>query len=206
MAAAAALANLARPVLNVPMAPFFIRIIAGLWVAWLISWHLAMLWRDKPTVKAPRGEYRWQFAIIVVGLWMMYGLFPKVQPVLWTVTPALGWSMVTLTAAGIAFAWWARIHLGKLWSGGVERMADHRVVDTGPYRLVRHPIYTGLIAGAVALAAIQAKPWAIAGAALFAIGFILKARVEERFLEKELGGYEAYRRRVSMIVPLPKFA
>jgi protein-S-isoprenylcysteine O-methyltransferase Ste14 len=193
-------------VLNLRMAPFFIRIIAGLWVAWLISWHVAMLWRDKPTVKAPRGEYRWQFAMIVIGLWMMYGLFPKVQPVLWTVTAALGWSMVALTAAGIAFAWWARIHLGKLWSGGVERMADHRVVDSGPYRFVRHPIYTGLIAGAGALAAIQAKPWAIAGAGLFALGFVLKAKVEERFLERELGGYEAYRRRVSMILPLPKFS
>jgi protein-S-isoprenylcysteine O-methyltransferase Ste14 len=137
---------------------------------------------------------------------MMYGLFPKVQPVLWSVTPALGWAMVGLTAAGIAFAWWARIALGKLWSGGVERMADHRVVESGPYRWVRHPIYTGLIAGAVALAVIQAKPWAMAGAVLFSLGFILKARVEERFLEREIGGYEDYRRRVSMILPLPKFS
>jgi protein-S-isoprenylcysteine O-methyltransferase Ste14 len=136
----------------------------------------------------------------------MYGLFPRLQPVLWTVGPALGWAMVALTAAGIALAWWARIHLGKLWSGGVERMADHRVVDTGPYALVRHPIYTGLIAGAVALAVLQAKPWALAGAALFSLGFVLKAKVEERFLEREIGGYEAYRRRVSMIVPLPRFS
>jgi protein-S-isoprenylcysteine O-methyltransferase Ste14 len=120
------------------------------------------------------------------------------------VTPALGWSMVALTGAGIALAWRARIHLGRLWSGGIERMADHRVVDSGPYALVRHPIYTGLIMGAVALAGLQAKPWAIAGAALFTLGWALKARVEERFLEKEIGGYEDYRRRVSMIVPLPK--
>ena len=206
MAAARALANRGDPVLKSRMAVFFIRIIAGLWVAWMISWHLAMFWRDEPTVKAPRREYRWQFAMIVVGLWLMYGPFPKVQPVLWSVTPALGWSMVALTAAGIAFAWWARIHLGRLWSGGVERMADHRVVDSGPYRLVRHPIYTGLIAGAVALAAVQAQPWAIAGAALFSLGFVLKARVEERFLEKEVGGSDAYRRRVSMILPLPKLS
>ena len=87
---------------------------------------------------------------------------------------------------------------------GLDSLAGHRVVDTGPYALVRHPIYTGLIAGAVALALLQAKPWPILGAALFALGFTLKARVEERFLEREIGGYEAYRRRVSMIVPLPK--
>jgi len=202
MAAAAALANLARPVLNVPMAPFFIRIIAGLWVAWLISWHLAMLWRDKPTVKAPRGEYRWQFAMIVVGLWMMYGLFPKVQPVLWTVTPALGWSMVTLTAAGIAFAWWARIHLGKLWSGGVERMADHRVVDTGPYRLVRHPIYTGLLLALVGTALAIAEWRAILAVAFALVSFVRKLRVEERWMREQFGeSYRAYCQRTDALVP-----
>ena len=58
----------------------------------------------------------------------------------------------------------------------------------------------------MALAAVQAQPWAIAGAALFSLGFVLKARVEERFLEKEVGGYDAYRRRVSMILPLPKLS
>jgi protein-S-isoprenylcysteine O-methyltransferase Ste14 len=54
------------------------------------------------------------------------------------------------------------------------------------------------------MAGLQAKPWAIAGAALFSLGFALKARVEERFLEQEIGGYEAYRARVPMIVPFPR--
>jgi protein-S-isoprenylcysteine O-methyltransferase Ste14 len=66
---------------------------------------------------------------------------------------------------------------------------------------VRHPIYTGLIAAAAAMAAIRATPWALIGLALFALGFVLKAKVEERFLESELGGYEGYRARVPMIVP-----
>jgi protein-S-isoprenylcysteine O-methyltransferase Ste14 len=64
------------------------------------------------------------------------------------------------------------------------------VVDTGPYALVRHPIYTGLIMGAVAMAGLQARPWPILGAILFSLGFALKARVEERFLEQEIGGYQ----------------
>jgi protein-S-isoprenylcysteine O-methyltransferase Ste14 len=188
------------------MPSFFVMVVAFLWLGWFLSWHVAMLWRDKPTVKAPRGEYRLYFAMIAVGLVLLYGVYPARQPMLWRVTPLLGWSMVALTAAGIAFAWWARIALGRLWSGGIERMADHRVVDTGPYALVRHPIYTGLIAGAAALGVLQAKPWALAGAALFALGFILKARVEERFLEKEIGGYEDYRLRVPMILPLPRLS
>jgi protein-S-isoprenylcysteine O-methyltransferase Ste14 len=188
------------------MARFYILVAASLWLAWLVSWQFAALWRDKPTVQAPRSDYRPHFVMISVGMVLMYGVVPARQPLLWSVGPVLGWSMVGLTAAGIAFAWWARIALGRLWSGGIERMAEHRVVETGPYAFVRHPIYTGLIAGAVAMAGLQAKPWPILGAALFSLGFVLKARVEERFLEQELGGYDDYRRRVSMIVPLPKFS
>ncbi|MGZ3195630.1 MAG: methyltransferase family protein [Croceibacterium sp.] len=194
------------PTYNLGMFPFYVQVAAFLWLGWLVSWQVAALWRDKPTVQAPRGDYRLHFVMISLGLILMYGVIPKRQPLLWHVGPALGWSMIALTAAGIAFAWWARIALGKLWSSGIERMAEHRVVETGPYAFVRHPIYTGLIAGAVAMAALQAKPWAIVGAALFSLGFVLKARVEERFLERELGGYDDYRRRVSMIVPLPKFS
>ena len=188
------------------MLPIYIQVSAFPWLAWLVSWQVAALWRDKPTVQAPRSKYRLLFVMIALGMVLMYGVIPRDQPLLWRVGPALGWSMVALTAAGIAFAWWARIALGRLWSGGIERMAEHRVVDTGPYAFVRHPIYTGLIMGAVAMAGLQAKPWAIVGAGLVSLGFALKAKVEERFLEKEIGGYEAYRRRVSMIVPLPKFS
>nr|WP_207785914.1 isoprenylcysteine carboxylmethyltransferase family protein [Altererythrobacter segetis] len=214
MAAAGALANQREAVLyadDTPpyirgMFPFYVKVAASLWLAWLVSWQLAALWRDKPTAQAPRGDYRVHFLMVATGMVLMYGVVPRFQPLLWHVGPILGWSMIALTAAGIAFAWWARIALGKLWSGGIERMAEHRVVDTGPYALVRHPIYTGLIAGAVAMAGLQGKPWPILGAALFSLGFVLKARVEERFLEKEIGGYEDYRRRVSMIVPLPKFS
>jgi protein-S-isoprenylcysteine O-methyltransferase Ste14 len=184
------------------MLGFYFRVAAALWALWLISWQFAALWRSKPTVRAPRGTYRAQFIVVVLGFFLVFNGIPRLaQPVLWPVGDVLGWSMVGVIVAGILFAWWARIHLGKLWSGGIERMAEHRVVDSGPYAVVRHPIYTGLIAAAFATAAIRATPWALLGAALFSLGFALKARVEERFLENELGGYDAYRGRVRMIVP-----
>jgi protein-S-isoprenylcysteine O-methyltransferase Ste14 len=185
----------------------FMKLEAALWLAWLVSWHIAMLWRDKPTAKAPRRSYRAYFAIVALGFFLVFNYLPRLtQPVLWHVGPVLGWAMIGLTAAGIAFAWWARIHLGKLWSGGIERMANHRVVESGPYALARHPIYTGLIASAAAAAVLRSTPWALLGATLIALGFALKAGVEERFLERELGGYQAYRRRVRMILPFPKFS
>src|SRR5690348_8689338 len=114
MAAAAALANRGgRRALHGQhtsyirrMARFYIVVVAFMWLAWWVSWHLAMLWRDKPTVQAPRSQYRLYFFMIAAGLVLMYGVMPREQPVLWTVGPALGWAMVALTAAGIAFAWW----------------------------------------------------------------------------------------------------
>ena len=179
----------------------FYLIVAGLWVAWVVTWHIAALWRDKPTVKAPRRSYRLHVVIVALGVALTFGTFPRFEHPLWQVTPALGWAMIVLALAGIAFAWWARVHLGRLWSGGIERMETHRVVDSGPYALVRHPIYTGLIAALVAAAVVHGTPLALAGPMLFALGFGLKAKAEERFLDAEIGGYEEYRRRVPMLVP-----
>lgn len=106
------------------------------------------------------------------------------------------------TVASFAFAWWARLHLGSLWSGTITRKAGHRVVDTGPYRLVRHPIYTGIIAASFLLAIELGTPAAFAGAAFMTFGWWVKARTEERFLSRELGSaYDDYRRRTPMLVP-----
>jgi protein-S-isoprenylcysteine O-methyltransferase Ste14 len=174
---------------------------AVLWLAWLISWNVAAFWRAKSSAEAPRNQYRLHFAIAVFGFMLAFGTFSWRVPPLWPVSPALGWAMVGLTAIGLAFTWWARVHMGRLWHGGVSRTPEHRVIDTGPFALVRHPIYTGMMTAVAAVAVLQAQPLALLGAGLFALGFGLKARVEERFLEREIGGYEAYRRRVGMLVP-----
>ena len=83
------------------------------------------------------------------------------------------------------------------------------MVDTGPYAIVRHPIYTGLITSVFATAALKGILIGILGALLMIVGFWIKARLEERFLREQLGPdiYDAYRRRVPMLVPFgPKSA
>ena len=55
------------------------------------------------------------------------------------------YAIPALTAAAFAFAWWARLTMGRLWSGYVSRTADHRIVDNGPFAIVRHPIYSAII-------------------------------------------------------------
>lgn len=178
----------------------FVPLIAGLWLAWIVSWHVAALWRGDKRDEAPRRAYRLHFAIAIAGFFLAFSAWPPMAR-LWPASAVVGWLSVALTAAGFGFAWWARIHLGKLWSGGVVLREEHKVVDSGPYALVRHPIYTGLFMAVIAMALVRATPLSLLGAALFVLGFTLKARVEERFLEAALPGYAAYRRRVGMIVP-----
>ena len=83
------------------------------------------------------------------------------------------------------------------------RKEGHRVIDTGPYGLVRHPIYTGLIAGMLATGIAVGTVTAMLGAVLISLGMWQKARMEEGFLTNELGAeaYGSYCRRVPMIVP-----
>ena len=108
-----------------------------------------------------------------------------------------------LTLAGISFAWWARIHLGRFWSNAITHKEGHRVIETGPYGLVRHPIYTGLIAGMLTTGVAVGTVTAILGAVLISLGMWQKARMEEGFLTAELGAdaYGSYCRRVPMLLP-----
>jgi len=111
--------------------------------------------------------------------------------------------MVLVVVAGIALCCWARLHLGRLWSANVKRLEGHRVVDTGPYRLVRHPIYTGFIVIDLGLAILCGSALAVAGFAMITLGLWIKARLEEQFLSEELGAaaYASYKARTPMLVP-----
>jgi protein-S-isoprenylcysteine O-methyltransferase Ste14 len=173
------------------------------WTAWAISWFLAAIWSRQTTARASFAQEAPYRIITIAGAVLLFGVVDfKNSPLLWPTPDAFLWAMVGLIVAGFLFAWWARLHLGTLWSGTITRKQDHRVVDTGPYAIVRHPIYTGLLLAGFATAAARGRWEAIVGAILFALGCWIKARQEERFLSEELGAqYGAYRKRVRMLVP-----
>ena len=180
----------------------------AIWAVWAVSWLAAGLWSARSVGRAEFRTYGRELGIAFAGFGLLFVGPPAPLHPLWLLPPWLGWAMVGLIGAGFAFAWWARIHLGALWSMAVIRREGHRIVDGGPYALVRHPIYTGVIVAAIGLAVVKATPLAIAGASLIAIGFTLKARVEEAYLSAELGhdAYGAYRRRVPMLIPFVRLS
>jgi protein-S-isoprenylcysteine O-methyltransferase Ste14 len=181
------------------------RAFALIWVGWLISWLVAAFWANRTQKRAVSWETLVYRIAIVAGAVLLTPQASRrlAAAPLWHFGLATYYALAGLTLAGLLFTWWARIHLGRLWSGSITRKEGHRVVDTGPYALVRHPIYTGLIT-AILASAVAAASWpALVGGALVTIGLWLKARIEERFLTAELGAeaYGAYRSRVPMLVP-----
>ncbi len=177
-----------------------------LWAAWWITWIVAAGWSDRAAKKPPLWRQLDYRLLAIVGVILLFGLYRhhrSAEIILWRIPLAAAWIMVAFSAAGFAFTWWARIHLGRLWSSSVGRKADHRVVDTGPYGIVRHPIYTGIIIASTATATMRGTVVSWLGAVIMTLGWYLKARLEEGFLREELGAdaYSAYARRVPMLVP-----
>jgi protein-S-isoprenylcysteine O-methyltransferase Ste14 len=104
----------------------------------------------------------------------------------WQVGNYGAYAIVGVMLLGLALTWWARIELGHLWSSAITYKEKHRLVDTGPYALVRHPIYTGIVIALVATAATEATIVALLGATFITVGLWVKAHAEERFLSAEL--------------------
>lgn len=173
----------------------------------VVSWTAAAVWAGAAVRRLPPREQWPLYAAGIAAMGFMAvasGAWPQMNQRLWDPVEWLDWFFVALCALGIAFCWWARVHLGRLWSGGIVLREGHRVVDTGPYAWVRHPIYSGAFLIVIALAALRARPGAFLFALMVVVFFSCKARLEERLLERELGEeYARYRARVPMLVPRP---
>ncbi len=178
------------------------RAIFAAWILWGISWIIAARFANRTTKRSP-----WLLVVAATAIGIAFLLPDRLEPsdltALWQMPETARWLLFVVALAGFAFAWWARITLGRLWSGTITLKEGHHIVDTGPYALVRHPIYTGLLLSA---AASVVAAGSAAGLIIFAVvvaATTLKAWAEERFLARELGqeAYGAYRRRVPMLMP-----
>ncbi len=184
---------------------FFALLIAGLWIAFALSWLAASSWSSPIEKRVGMwSELAYRLLLLIGGaisLVPAHGYDGKLR--LWWINETQAWVCVGLIALGFLFSWWARIYLGPLWSGQIVTKAEHHVVDTGPYAIVRHPIYTGILLAVFATAAAKGTVLGLAGAAIITLGLWMKAWLEERWLRQELGAdaYDGYRRRVPMLLP-----
>lgn len=181
--------------------------IAGAWLIWLIAWVLAAGWSARVAAHHDLGAESPSRVLTLAAIVMILtSYWPLPFGVLWTTPNGLAWAMFALVAGGLLFTWAARLHLGPLWSSTSAPTEDHRIVDTGPYGVVRHPVYAGLLLAAIATAVERGRLEAIAGALVLIAAVSLRANLEERFLRRDLGdeAYASYRRRVPMLIPFAK--
>jgi protein-S-isoprenylcysteine O-methyltransferase Ste14 len=173
------------------------------WIAWVVYWVI-MAFATKRTVE--RGGffgYRLVAGIIIAGL-IAAGrlLHVSSHSQLWQTTLALGVVTDCIVVAGAAFSVWARVTLGRNWSAEVTFKQDHELIESGPYALARHPIYTGLIVMALGTAINYGR--AIGFGVFVALCGALwwKARQEERIMRRHFpDAYAEYKTRVRAIVP-----
>lgn len=108
---------------------------------------------------------------------------------------------LALFALGLGFAIWARVHIGRNWGTPMSQKDDAELVTSGPYHLVRHPIYSGILLAGVGTAVALDWVWLIA-VVLAGVYFVYSATVEERTLTAQFPEtYPAYRRATKMLVP-----
>src|SRR5262245_61183141 len=114
-----------------------------IWTVWALSWFAAAIWSRQTAARASLVQELPYRIITLIGVVMLFGVVDfRDFPHGWSISESVMWIMVALIIVGFTFAWWARLHLGTLWSGTITRKQDHRIIETGPYALVRHPIYT----------------------------------------------------------------
>lgn len=115
----------------------------------------------------------------------------------------LQWLGVALCVGGVAFSLWSIVTLGRHYDLVLEVHADHELVRSGPFALVRHPVYTGLALHFIGAAVATGNAMFIAGTVLVSFpAFYLRARAEETLLRERFGAeYEDYARHVPMLVP-----
>src|SRR5262245_29467501 len=114
------------------------------WGVWMLSWLVAAGWSARVAKRPMFGAQTLYTLITIVGVILLFNYNDGHH----SLHGVIGWLLFAAVVSGFLFCWWARVHLGSLWSGTVTRKDDHHIVDTGPYGLVRHPIYTGLILSA----------------------------------------------------------
>jgi protein-S-isoprenylcysteine O-methyltransferase Ste14 len=112
------------------------------------------------------------------------------------------WIGVVVLASGLGFTVWARRVLGRNWSGRIAIKQGQQLVRAGPYRWIRHPIYSGGLIAVLGSAVASGTVSGFLGLALACAALGHKVRIEERWLTREFGDqYAQYRRSSWMFLP-----
>jgi protein-S-isoprenylcysteine O-methyltransferase Ste14 len=168
------------------------------WASFWIYWVVAAFSTKRGRVPWSR-ELRIRAVVIVVAI-LLFRVNAFKSGSLHSDPWRAGFGLL-LFALGLGFAIWARLHIGRNWGTPMSQKNEPELVTSGPYRLVRHPIYSGILLAGVGTAVALSWAWLIVPV-LAGIYFVYSAIVEERYLTEQFpDAYPAYRRSSKMLVP-----
>ena len=182
-----------------------IKFISACWIIFLAVWIVASI-STKPSIYRESRAQRLRYSLLLVLSYLLL-VYSRRLPHpfdlrLIRCVDVLAWTGSLLCLGGLAFCIWARISIGRNWSGVVTLKEDHQLVEHGPYRWVRHPIYTGLLMMYLATAIILGHGAGFVGLLLAFASFWIKLNSEEKLMLKQFPDrYPTYRRRVKRIIP-----
>jgi protein-S-isoprenylcysteine O-methyltransferase Ste14 len=189
------------------MVPFIEHWIGALWAVFGILWILAAVTTKRAVQVQSTGSRLLQAVVVFIGLMLIFN-FDRWFVTGWLTTrltpesAAVVLAGVVLTVAGLLFSVWARFVLGRNWSGTVTIKQNHELIQRGPYQIVRHPIYTGILMALLGTAFVYGITRCFVGIPIVAVGFWLKLQIEEQFMLQQFGAqYADYRQQVRALIP-----
>lgn len=175
-----------------------------LWVVYILYWRILAFGNKASQRLEPLASRLLRTVLFCTAtLLMIYGPLPWLNRALYPQTLTLYWVGVVLTLGGMLFGLWARLTIGRNWSGTVTLKQGHELITRGPYRLVRHPIYTGLLLAIFGTDLAIAQVRAALAFLMILVALAVKWRLEERWMHEQFGqAYADYAQRTPAIVPL----
>ena len=177
----------------------------GIWIAVGVVWLIAALASKQTARSEPATSRLLHIAIMAAVFALPFSATLRVDPLAWRFvpdSPVVAWAGLAVTAAGFTFAIWARMLLGGNWSSSMTVKQDHQLIRQGPYSIVRHPIYSGLLLALLGTALALGELRGIVALALALAGWHIKSRREEAFMVAQFGaGYIEYEHEVKALIP-----
>jgi protein-S-isoprenylcysteine O-methyltransferase Ste14 len=179
--------------------------LGAIWMVFGVLWFLPAIFGKRIIQRQTSGSRLLQIVLILIAYSLLFGPIVPWDVLNLRVVPATLPARIAgyaLLAAGMLFASWARLFLGGNWSASVTLKQDHTLVRSGPYRIVRHPIYTGLLVAMLGTAIAVGELRCFLGVALAAVAWKMKSITEEALMVQQFGDqYTRYRMEVKALVP-----
>ena len=185
--------------MNLTFAP-----IAFCWITFYVVWMVAALFTKRTAERTEWQRVWWVWVAVAAFMFVIRrAVMSSTSAVLWQLTPLLSIIADAITAIGLLVTLWARRTLGTNWSSSVVFKERHELIERGPYRFVRHPIYSSVLLMVFGTMLVWRRLVGVIAFVVIVVGLSVKAFLEERLLMRHFPeAYARYRRRVrSAVIP-----